>query len=83
MILDFTSFPVLNDNLNYMNPWDEDEDFPLPGDEVTQEQAVWFHGFILRSIDDSHPETTEDHEILKEIRKEVDEWLATHATPTA
>ena len=48
MILSFENFPILADYTEgFMNPWDEDEGFPLPGEQISEEQVEWFHNFIL------------------------------------
>ena len=81
MILSFENFPILADYVEgYMNPWDEDPDFPLPGEEISEEQVKWFHNFILGEIGSATAGTIEDDEVLDELRQEIELWRQEHAT---
>jgi hypothetical protein len=81
MILSFENFPILADYVEgYMNPWDEDPDFPLPGKSITKEQVKWFHNFILGEIGSATASTIEDDEVLDELRQEIELWCQEHAT---
>jgi hypothetical protein len=81
MILSFENFPILNDYTEgFMNPWDEDPDFPLPGEVISEEQVKWFHNFILGEIGSATASTIEDGEDLDELRQEIELWRQEHAT---
>jgi hypothetical protein len=81
MILSFENFPILADYVEgYMNPWDEEPDFPLPGEEISEEQVKWFHNFILGEIGSATASTIEDDEVLDELRQEIELWRQEHAT---
>lgn len=81
MILSFENFPILADYVEgFMNPWDEDPDFPLPDEEISEEQVEWFHNFILGEIAAATPGTIEDDEVLDELRQEIELWRIEHAT---
>ena len=81
MILSFENFPILNDYTEgFMNPWDEDPDFPLPGEVISEEQVKWFHNFILGEIGSATASTIEDDEVLDELRQEIELWCQEHAT---
>ena len=81
MILSFENFPILNDYTEgFMNPWDEDPDFPLPGEVISGEQVKWFHSFILGEIGSATASTIEDNEALDELRQEIELWRQEHAT---
>ena len=81
MILSFENFPILADYVEgFMNPWDEDPDFPLPDEEISEEQVEWFHNFILGEIAAATPGTIEDDEVLDELRQEIELWRQEHAT---
>ena len=81
MILSFENLPILTDYVEcYMNPWDEDEGFPLPGEAISEEQVKWFHSFILGEIAAANPGTIEDDEVLDELRQEIELWQKKHAT---
>ena len=80
MTLSFERFPVLNDYTEgFMNPWDEDPDFPLPGEEISGDQVTWFYNFILDEMAAAHL-TLEDDEVLSELRIEIELWRIEHAT---
>ena len=80
MILAFENFPILADYVEgFMNPWDEDEGFPLPDEEISEEQVEWFHNFILGEIAAATPGTIEDDEVLDELRQEIELWRIEHA----
>jgi len=81
MTLSFENFPILADYVEgYMNPWDEDEDFPLPGESISEEQVKWFYNFILGEIAAAVAGTIEDDEVLDELRQEIEFWRLKHAT---
>jgi hypothetical protein len=81
MILSFENFPILNDYTEgFMNPWDEDPDFPLPGEVISEEQVKWFHNFILGEIGSATASTNEDGVDLDELRQEIELWRQEHAT---
>ena len=81
MILSFENFPILADYTEgFMNPWDEDEGFPLPGEQISEEQVEWFHNFILGEINAAIARTIEDDEVLDELRQEIELWRIEHAT---
>ena len=81
MILSIENFPILADYVEgYMNPWDEDPDFTLPGEEISEEQVKWFHSFILSEIAAAIAGTIEDDEVLDELRQEIELWRQEHAT---
>ena len=81
MILSFENFPILADYVEgFMKPWDEDPDFPLPDEEISEEQVEWFHNFILGEIAAATPGTIEDDEVLDELRQEIELWRIEHAT---
>jgi hypothetical protein len=81
MILTFKNFPILADYVEgYMNPWDEDPDFPLPGEEISEEQIEWFYNFILSEINAAHTWTLEDDEVIDALRQEIVFWRQEHAT---
>jgi hypothetical protein len=80
MTLSF-NYPILADYVEgYMNPWDEDPNFPLPGEVITKEQVKWFHSFILSEIAAAVTGTIEDDEVLDELRQEIELWCQEHAT---
>ena len=81
MTLSFENFPILADYVEgYMNPWDEDEDFPLPGESISEEQVKWFYNFILGEIAAAVAGTIEDDEVLDKLRQEIEFWRQKHAT---
>ena len=81
MILSFENFPILADYVEgYMNPWDEDPDFPLPGEVISGEQVKWFHNFILGEIGMAIAGTIEDDEVLDALRQEIHYWCQEHST---
>ena len=81
MILSFENFPILADYVEgYMNPWDEDPYFPLPGEVISGEQVKWFHSFILSEIAAEIAGTIEDDEVFDELRQEIELWCQEHAT---
>ena len=63
-----------------MNPWDEDEGFPLPGEQISGGQVEWFYNFIIGEIAAATPGTIEDDEVLDELRQEIELWRQEHAT---
>jgi hypothetical protein len=63
-----------------MNPWDEDPDFPLPGEEISEEQVKWFHSFVLGEIRSAVAAYLEEDEVLDELRQEIELWRQEHAT---
>jgi hypothetical protein len=80
MTLSF-NYPILADYVEgYMNPWDEDPNFPLPGEVITKEQVKWFYSFILSEIAAAVAGTIEDDEFLAELRQEIELWRQDHAT---
>ena len=80
-ILSFENFPILADYVEgFMNPWDEDPDFPLPGEEISEEQVEWFHGFVLSEIAAAHTWTLEEQEVIDQLRQEIELWRIEHAT---
>ena len=80
-MLSFENFPILADYVEgFMNPWDEDPDFPLPDEEISEEQVEWFHNLILGEIAAATPGTIEDDEVLDELRQEIELWRIEHAT---
>ena len=81
MILSFENFPILADYVEgFMNPWDEDEGFPLPGEQISGDQVEWFYNFILGEIAAAIAGTIEDDEVLDELRQEIELWRQEHAT---
>ena len=81
MILSFENFPILADYVEgFMNPWDEDEGFPLPGEQISGGQVVWFYIFIIGEIAAAIAGTIEDDEVLDELRQEIELWRIEHAT---
>jgi len=81
MILSFKNYTILADYVEgYMNPWDEASLFPHPGEEISQEQVKWFHGFILSEIAAAIAGTIEDDEVLDALRQEIHYWRQEHAT---
>lgn len=81
MILSFENFPFLNDYTEgFMNPWDEDPNFPLPGEEISEEQVKWFHGFILGEISEADSWGIEKDGNLDALRQEIHDWQMKHAT---
>jgi len=80
MTLSF-NYPILADYVEgYMNPWDEDPNFPLPGEVITKEQVEWFYNFIISEIAAAVAGTIEDDEVLDELRQEIELWCQDHAT---
>jgi len=80
MTLSF-NYPILADYVEgYMNPWDEDPNFPLPGEVITKEQVEWFYNFIISEIAAAVAVTIEDDEVLDELRQEIELWCQDHAT---
>ena len=81
MILSFENFPILADYVEgFMNPWDEDPDFPLPDEEISEEQVEWFYNFILSEIAAAHTWTLEEQEVIDQLRQEIELWRQEHAT---
>ena len=81
MILSFENFPILADYVEgFMNPWDEDPDFPLPDEEISEEQVEWFHSFILGEIAAATAGTIGMDRVLDELRQEIELWRIEHAT---
>ena len=81
MILSFENFPILADYVEgFMNPWDEDEGFPLPGEQISGGQVEWFYNFIIGEIAAAIAGTIEDDEVLDELRQEIELWRQEHAT---
>jgi len=81
MTLSFENFPVLYDYTEgFMNPWDEDSDFPLPGEVISGDQVEWFYNFIISEIAAAVTGTIEDDEVLDELRQEIELWRQEHAT---
>ena len=81
MILAFENFPILADYVEgFMNPWDEDEGFPLPGEQISGGQVEWFYNFIIGEIAAAIAGTIEDDEVLDELRQEIELWRIEHAT---
>ena len=81
MILSFENFPILADYVEgFMNPWDEDEGFPLPGEQISEEQVEWFHSFILGEIAAATAGTIGMDRVLDELRQEIELWQKKHAT---
>ena len=81
MILSFENFPILADYVEgFMNPWDEDEGFPLPGEQISEEQVEWFHSFILGEIATATAGTIGMDRVLDELRQEIELWQKKHAT---
>ena len=81
MILAFENFPILADYVEgFMNPWDEDEGFPLPGEQISGGQVEWFYNFIIGEIAAAIAGTIEDDEVLDELRQEIELWRQEHAT---
>ena len=81
MTLSFENFPILADYVEgFMNPWDEDPGFPLPDEEISEEQVEWFYNFILSEINAATAGTIEDDEVLDELRQEIVFWRQEHAT---
>ena len=81
MTLSFENFPILADYVEgFMNPWDEDPDFPLPGEEISEEQATWFYNFILDEMAAAHTWTLEEQEVIDQLRQEIELWRQDHAT---
>ena len=80
MILAFENFPILADYVEgFMNPWDEDEGFPLPGEQISGGQVEWFYNFIIGEIAAAIAGTIEDDEVLDELRQEIELWRQEHA----
>ena len=80
-MLSFENFPILADYVEgFMNPWDEDEGFPLPGEQISGGQVEWFYNFIIGEIAAATPGTIEDDEVLDELRQEIELWQKKHAT---
>ncbi len=81
MILSFKNYTILADYVEgYMNPWDEDPNFPHPGESISREQVTWFYGFVLSEIAAAIPSTIEDDEVLDALRQEIEFWRIEHAT---
>ena len=80
-MLSFENFPILADYVEgFMNPWDEDEGFPLPGEQISGGQVEWFYNFIIGEIAAAIAGTIEDDEVLDELRQEIELWRQEHAT---
>lgn len=80
-ILSFENFPFLNDYTEgFMNPWDEDPNFPLPGEAITKEQVEWFYNFILGEISEADSWGIEKDGNLDALRQEIHDWQMKHAT---
>ena len=80
MILSFENFPILADYVEgFMNPWDEDEGFPLPGEQISGDQVEWLYNFIIGEIAAAIAGTIEDDEVLDELRQEIELWRQEHA----
>ena len=81
MILSFENFPILADYVEgFMNPWDEDEGYPLPGEQISEDQVEWFHSFILGEIAAATAGTIGMDRVLDELRQEIELWRQEHAT---